>query len=186
MKKNIIVLISILIFVAILFLLDLPTYNKAAFLRGEVKSYQNFLEEKEELLAKVNQLKQSYESRKDEIDKIYYVLPFEKDIPNLIVQFEALASENGLVLESINFKEAAVRAATSGEAATAEARPKGYKTLNVSLKAGGNYQSFVAFLGALEFNIRLMDIKSIDFSAAQAGEDSSLFIFDISLEVYYQ
>jgi Tfp pilus assembly protein PilO len=181
MKKNIIVLISVLIFVAILFLFDLPAYNKVALFRSEIKNYQNFLKEKEELLVKVNQLKQSYESRKDEIDKIYYVLPFEKDISNLIVQFEALASENGLVLESINFKESAATTTATGEKIV-----KGYKTLDVSLKAGGNYQSFVAFLGALEFNIRLMDIKSIDFSAAQAGEDSSLFIFDISLEVYYQ
>ena len=181
MKKNIIVLISILIFVAILLLLDLPAYNKVVFFRSEIKNYQNFLKEKEELLVKVNQLKQSYESRKDEIDKAYYVLPLEKDIPNLIVQFEALVSENGLVLESINFKEAAAKTTATGEKIV-----KGYKTLDVSLKAGGSYQSFVAFLQALEFNIRLMDIKSIDFSAAQTGDESSLFTFDISLEVYYQ
>ena len=175
MKKNIIVLISILIFVAILFLLDLPTYNKVVFFRNEIKNYQNFLKEKEELLAKVNQLKQSYESRKDEIDKTYYVLPLEKDIPNLIVQFEALVSENGLVLESINFKPATAE----------EKAAKSYKALDVFLSVGGNYQSFIAFLQALEFNVRLMDIQSADFSSKES-EVAGTFIFDVNLVVYYQ
>lgn len=184
--KNIIPIILILVFVGILFLLDLPAYNKVAFLRDEVKRHKELLKEKEELLIKVDQLKQVYNSRKDEIDKVYYTLPSGKDIPNLIVQFEALVSENGLILEKLNFLEDKVIAkAGLDEDEIDETRaPEEYKSLGVSLSVSGTYESFKSFLEALELNVRLMDIKSINFSSQK--EEGSIFTFNIELKTYYQ
>lgn len=191
MRRSIIILIFILAFIAILLLLDLPLYNKITSLREEIKKYEEFLKEKEEILVKVNQLKQVYDSRKSEMNRVFYVLPIEKDLPNLIVQFEALASENGLILEKINFikqqtttRRVAAEDAELGAAETLEPQ-KDYKTLEVSLSLSGNYQSFQSFLEALELNIRLMDIKSISFKT-QKTEAGAGFTFDINLQVYYQ
>lgn len=203
MKKGIINFILILVFVAVLFLLDLPIYSKVNFLRGEIKKNNGLLKEKQELLAKVNQLKGVYESRQDEIKRAYYVLPQEKDVPNLIVQFEALASENGLILEGINFikktvKPTVVEAEEPGLGGTtptqipgAEPR-KNYETLEISLSLNGSYQSFRSFLEAIELNVRLMVIKSIDFTSEAKKEKTETeaggegFTFNINLEVYYQ
>lgn len=190
-KKNITILILVIVLVAILFLLALPAYNNVALLKGEIKKHQEFLKEKEELTAKVNQLKQIYESRKDEINKVFYVLPPGSDIPNLIVQLEALTSENGLILERLNFiKQAKTAQSVETEdksSLAGQAMEKSYKTLGISLSVSGSYQSFNSFLKALEFNARLMDIKSIDFSSAKTEEaQGSIFTFDISVEAYYQ
>lgn len=192
-KKNIIILALVFAFLAILFLLDWPAYNKATLLKDEVKRHQQLLAEQEELLIKVNQLKQVYESHKNEIKKVYYVLPLEKDIPNLIVQFEALASENGLILEGLDFVEPIVvkkRRVAAEEKLAVQEKPKPYKQLDVSLKLSGSYQSFKSFLGALEYNVRLMDIESINFSSekkeTEEVEGAELFSFDVSLKVYYQ
>lgn len=163
-KNNLVIVILLLVFIGILFLLDLPTYNKVAFSRNEVKTYENLLEERKGILAKVDQLKQVYEDRKDEINKISYLLPSGKDLPGLIVQFEALTSENGLVLEKLDFSEDSKD--------------------DVSLSVSGTYQSFKSFLRALELNIRLMDIKSINFSPSEDG--GLMFNFNIKLKVYYQ
>ena len=181
MKKNAIILISVLVFIAILFLLDLPAYNKASVLRSEIKKHQDLLEEKKELAIKVNQLKQIYESRKSEIENVYYSLPSVEDIPGLIVQFEALVSENGLVLEELDFFEKKVKK-------TEEVERKNYKTLEVTLSATGKYQSFKSFLEALELNNRLMDIKIIQFSSEETEEilGTGFLTFDVRLEVYYQ
>lgn len=177
--KNIVILILILVFIGIVFLLVLPAYNKLTLLNREIKWQEHLLEDKEAVIAKTEQLKQDYEIHKDELKKASYALPSGKEIPNLIVQLEALASENGLVLESLNFLEEAKT--KSKEAQT----PKPYKNLEVSLQAAGTYESLENFLRALELNIRLMDIKSIDFSSKQS-EIEGLFIFNINLIVYYQ
>lgn len=198
MKKNIVILIFILVFIAILFLLDLPAYNKVTSLREELKKHQDFLKEKEEIVAKVDQLKQVYESRQSELKKVLYVLPVEEELPNLIVQFEALSSENGLILESLNFVKQAVitrsaaaedveQGKTSQPSTTSPATETGsqrdYKTQEIFLSVSGSYKSFKSFLEALELNIRLMDIKSINFKAQKEGAG---FTFDINLQVYYQ
>lgn len=195
--KNIIILILIVVFIVILFLFDLPTYNEVAYLRGEIKTYKDFLEEKKEFVIKVDQLKQIYESRKEELSKVHYVLSSEKDIPNLIVQFEALTSENGLILENLAFIEKRIEQGGRVEWGKEEATPipevkakEVHKSLGVTLSSTGSYQSLKSFLKALEFNVRLMDIKSISFSIPEVKEDTkemaSIFTFDIQLEAYYQ
>lgn len=196
--KGIITIILLIALVAIVMFLDLPAYNKVGFLRDEIEKYEQFLEEKEELLVKVSQLKQIYESREEEINKVYYVLPSLADIPNLIVQFEALASENGLILGNLGFGKIEATKKTSqviwstvtGEEETTS--QDGYENLEISLSLTGSYQSFKSFLRALEYNIRLMDIKSINFSSIEEeGETMGVigiqtYTFSVDLEVYYQ
>lgn len=177
--KNIIILILVLVFIGIVFLFDLPAYNKFTSLNKEIKWQEQLLEDKEAVIVKTNQLKQDYDTYKDELKRVTYVLPSEKEIPNLIVQFEALVSENGLVLESLNFLEEEAKKAKEGET------PAPYKSLQVSLSATGTYESLESFLKALELNIRLMDVKLVDFSSKQS-EMEGLFTFNINLIVYYQ
>ena len=190
--KGIITIILLIVLVVIIMFLDLPAYNKVGFLKNEIEKYEQFLEEKKELLVKVGQLKEIYESREEEINKVYYVLPPSADIPNLIVQFEALASENGLILGNLSFSQVETAKKTGkvtwgGEAeetTAVEVEALGtYQNLEVSLSLTGSYQSFKSFLKALEHNIRLMDIKSISFSSAKA--ETTTHTFAVSLEVYY-
>lgn len=174
-NKNIIITIVLfLAFVVVLISLDLPFYNEVASLRSEVKQAKDYIKEKEELLIKVEQLKQVYDSRKEALKKAFYLLPVEKDTSSLIVQFEAMASENGLILENIGFTEKIGRGATT------------YKTLKTSLELYGSYTAFKSFLGAIEYNVRIMDISSIEFSFEETEEGSSGFSFNVELEVYYQ
>ena len=196
--KGIITIISLIVLVAIIMFFDFPAYNKVNFLKNEIEKYEQFLEEKKGLLIKVGQLKEIYESREEEINKVYYVLPSSTDIPNLIVQFEALASENGLILGNLSFSQVKTAKKTGkvtwGEGAEEtvadEIEALGtYQSLEISLSLTGSYQSFKSFLKAMEYNIRLMDIKSISFSsAAKKGEEAgiSTHTFAVSLEVYSQ
>lgn len=174
--KNIIILILILVFIGVVFLLVLPAYNRFTLLNREIKWQEQLLVDKQAVIAKAEQLKQDYETHKDDLKRVNYALPLGEEIPNLIVQLEALVLENGLVLENLNFLEK--------EAKTEEA-PAPYKSLEISLQAAGTYESLESFLKALELNLRLMDIKSIDFSSEQS-ETEGLFTFNINLIVYYQ
>jgi len=185
-KKTIIILILFIIFLAVVFLLDWPIYQKYLSLKNEVDTQKNLLASKEELLTKVQQLENVYEEQQDKIEKTEYVLPTSKKIPELIVQFEALASESGLILEELYFKEQKATGPISQrgvEEGQKEIRP--YKVLNIFLSVTGSYESFRAFVKALEYNIRLLDIQKIKFSAEESQEVNG-FIFDLELTAYYQ
>lgn len=185
-NKNIIVTVVLfLAFIVVLISFDLPFYSKVASLRGEVKYAKNSIIEKEELLVKIDQLKQVYDSRKGAISKAFYLLPIEKGTSSLIVQFEALVSENGLILKSINFTEKIKKRTPTGGDEVAVVPGQIYKTLKVSVELYGSYASFKSFLEALEYNVRIMDINSISFSS-EKDEESSVFNFNVELEVYYQ
>ncbi len=190
MKSNIVIIILIVVLIAVVVFLDLPFYNKVSLLRKEIKSQNDLIKERQEIMAKVDQLKETYKKREAEISRVYYVLPIGKDIPNLIVQFEALAAENGLILEKIDFVEKASKKTTQAEQGgegTTPVSQTDYKSLGISASLTGSYGAFKSFLEALEYNIRLADLKTVDFSSQQTlvGGASALN-FSITLDVYYQ
>lgn len=76
------------------------------------------------------------------IDKLDKILPDKPEIPELIVQLEALASENGMILKSINFNK---------------------DKLTAQVQLAGKYQAFKKYLQALESNLRLLDITNLSF-----------------------
>lgn len=182
-NKNIIALILIIIFLGIIFLLDLPIYNKMALLNDKLVKEKADLVSQQELLAKVEQLRGVYDDYQNQLKKAYYILPKNKEIPNLIVQFEALASENGLILEEINFVEEESKKRSDSE--QTQSSPVGYKDINVILKLVGEYPAFASFLKALEYNVRIADVNSIELSS-EKGDETSGFSYNVKLKVYYQ
>ena len=112
-----------------------------------------------------------------ELEKIDYILPKEEDIPNLFAQIEAISKEYNLLLTSIatsNYNE------ETKEGAIVK-NPNSVKKVLVSitLDGGSDYESLKNFLKALEFNIRLLDISSINIS-------SDFKVYNINCITYYK
>jgi Tfp pilus assembly protein PilO len=112
-----------------------------------------------------------------ELEKIDYILPKEEDIPNLFAQIEAIAKEYSLLLTSIstsNYNEET----KNGEIVKP---PNSVKKVLVSitLDGGSDYEALKNFLKALEFNIRLLDISSINIS-------SDFRVYNINCITYYK
>jgi len=185
MKTNtsIIALILFIAFLGIVFLLDLPAYNKVVFLGDKIAQEKATLVGRQELLAKVEQLKGVYDDYESQLKKVYYILPKNQEIPNLIVQLEALASENGLILEQVDFIKEESKQRSDPE--QPQSSSVGYKNINVALKLVGEYPAFTSFLEALEHNVRIADVNSIELSL-EKGSETSGFSYDVKLKVYYQ
>ncbi len=187
MIKNLIILVLILILIAVVVFLDVPKVQEILALREQISEQKEAFSEKQALLLKIEELKSGYEENKESLEKVSYILPAEQDIPNLIVQLEALAFENGLVLESINLSSS--EKTSSGMAEEVRESQQGttsqdYQILTANLKVIGDYSGFKNFLKAVENNIRLMDVVSLNFSGESGG--LGLFRFDITLKTYYQ
>lgn len=100
--------------------------------------------------------------------KVHRTMPLSAEAPELFVMFDAMAQENGLVLESID-------TATDLEGATNDGVIPVRVSLNVT---GGAYPAFRGFLYDVEQNERISDVESVLF-VPDAGS------YGVILRTYY-
>ncbi|MDP1629534.1 MAG: hypothetical protein Q8L57_02845, partial [bacterium] len=96
------------------------------------------------------------------------------NIPDLLVQMENTAAESNLVLESADFTALAPR--------TDETQSSRMLMANLTLK--GDYPAFRQWLNLWESNLRLIDVRSLDFNLSST--ERSIFTLKIRFLVYYQ
>ena len=195
MIKNLIFLFLILGLIALVVFFDIPAVREVLNLRKTLSEQTKILGDKQEFSIKVEKLIKNYEDNKEDAEKINCALPLGKEIPNLIVQFEALGAEGGMTIEQIGFSSVEDQATSKAKVVRTETgegvvqqtgeSAKNYKTMAVNLKMSGDYYAFKNFLAAVEENIRLMNIEIINFTPL-SSQDSQLFNFEITLKTYYQ
>jgi len=183
MIKNAIIIILILVFTAVIVFLDVPGVQNVLDLRKDINVQKQAFIDSQEMQDKIQSLVSSYEENKDVVEKTAYILPDNEDLPNLIVQLEALAFELGLLLEKIEF--AVVKPDSAGGEGGSSAPTQNYQTLNVTLRLIGTYPALKNFLKETEENIRLIDVNYVIFSAS-SEETFEIFEFDLGLNTYYQ
>lgn len=115
---------------------------------------------------------------KQDLSGLQSILPTKQDLPGLLVQMEKIASENDFALLNISFMPAPATAKgqTGGNS--------GLKKLNLAVSlTGGNYSDLLRLLDDFEYNLRLLDVTSINFAPNQAkASDSS---YSLNLTTYY-
>jgi len=118
----------------------------------ELKRYLKDLEKLENDLGKI---------KEEDYQKLDLVIPKEINIPKIYLELEELAKTHGFTLKRVE----------TGEV-------KG-GVINIYLEiSGGNYEQFKDFLGALERNVRLMDVTSIKFSP-------KILVYSLNIKTYY-
>ncbi len=184
-KKNIISFISLVGGLALIFFLISPLWSSIKILKAELIEQENKISKVEELLTRVQQIEQDYQVLENDALKIFSALPEEENLPRLLVQFNALASNNGLLLESIKFGQI--------DQETNQSKIfSNFPSLSVDVALTGSYNAFKGYLAALENNIRSMDARSIKFGITKTGEETDIlaslgiFEFDLGVSVYYQ
>jgi Tfp pilus assembly protein PilO len=189
MIRDIILIVLILAFIGVVIFLDVPGVQGVLQLRKDIEMQKQILLDKQDFLATVKELSGAYKKNKENIDKINFILPLKEDIPNLLVQVEALVLEQGLVLDKLEVntptEEATGRVIDPRDLSAGQgtANTK-YKTLTIDLAFTGDYSALKNFLKATEENMRLIDIDSIGISPE--SEASGIFKFILSLKTYYQ
>jgi len=186
MIKSIAIIILILGFVGVIVFLDIPGIQDVLRLRKDIETQKEVFSEKQDLFAKIDEIGEDYETNKEDIQKVDFILPLESDVPNLIVQLEALALEGGLVMEQMEIvipegKEDSKAGKIRGQEVSSE----DYNAVTINLKLTSDYPTLTAYLAAIEENIRLMDVLYISLSP-QSGVVSQFFNLELGLKVYYQ
>ncbi len=167
-------LLIVAVIVAAYFIL-MPKYNNLKDLGAQVKEKEQTLASKQKTWEDLKELEENYNRAKVKVKDIPDVLPKEEEIPELLIQLEALAKENNMGLASINV----IPGAETEEAL--------YKSLNISIGVAGSYSNLKKYLDSVEKNMRIMDVTSIDFSATPVVEEGPLDIFSytVNMRTYY-
>lgn len=138
---------------------------------------KNVLVERQKLVANLAQLMGQYNERASDVAFFDRAIPVGQNIAELLVNLEALASENGLIFSSVDFK-------------SKELEVNGVKTLLMEIKLKGLYPALQNYIKALEKSLRIFDVVSISFSGIspeQLGiKTSSEIDFTLSVNTYYQ
>lgn len=164
---------AILVAVAgILFwVLLMPTYDNIMAQRDALAQRADIIKNRGDIMANIATLTQEYTSRSSDIERFKSIIPDKKSAPELISSIQALATQNGLQLTTI---------VLSG---TVNQDKKTYQEQSLDLGLTGGYPAFKSFLMALERNIRLIDIISLD--ASPTSENSPIISFRIRGNAYY-
>ncbi len=163
---------SLIALAGILFwVLLMPVYDNVMAQRDAIAQRADLLQNRSDIIASIKTMAQAYAARATDIARFSSIVPAQKSDPEIISSLQALATQNGLQLTTI---------ALSGDV-NQDTNP--YQEQSIDLGLTGNYPSFKSFLIALERNIRLIDIISID--ASPTSDNSPIISFRIKGNAYY-
>lgn len=162
--------------VAFAFWILLPIWNDAQAMLELKKGNAENLAQRKQLTASLGKLIGQYGERTADFNYFSKAIPAGQDIPGLLVSLEALASENGMIFSSVNFKPK-------------DLKTPGVKILTVEIKTMGSYPAFQNYLKAMEKSLRLFDVVSVSFSGiapGQTGASANNLEFNLLVNAYYQ
>jgi len=197
-QKNLTLIIGLLVLVVagFAFYILKPQYDKIKQIKAEILAEQSNLTTREQKFKNIKMLLSNYKGVEEQLYNLSLSLPLKKDIPNLLVQLEALAVKNGVLMKSVSYEEEGEKdetkkvakeetppASSNREAATEEGaltfttgpeEPEGSKTdysiLSVGLNLSAHYDSFMKYLEDVQRSFRFLDVTAIDFTITDTSD----------------
>ena len=157
-----------------------PTYTHIEDLTAENNQYNQALDNSKALLSERDNLLTKLKSfTQDDLNRLQTLLPDAIDGVRLIIELDSIASNYGLKIR--NFSTGATNQTASNQAVLGAGNSP-YGTYTLTFTTTASYQTFIAFLSALEHNLRLMDVTGVTFSAPSTN---SAYDFTITINTYW-
>lgn len=173
-----------------------PLYKNVALLKSDIAIYNDALSNstslqkiEDSLIKSYNEIKQADKTRLDDF------LPKTVNNIEFILEVERIANLHGMLIKDIKF-DLATKANTTtntNEVVSSEInsdnRPYGVFPLEFTTE--GSYDKFMLFLKDLEYNLRLIDVKSISFTVPDPsvklieGVDPNVYRYIVKVETYW-
>ena len=156
----------------------IPKYKDIQNLRGERGALNGLLVEEEEAVRAVERLIKQYSSTTDLRNSLAVTLPGEEGTASIVNQLQGIASTNGISMNSLSIRPLTIQ--PTGFEKIVE--PAG--ALRMSMNIMGSYESLKEYLKAIETNVRIMDVQSIQVE--NAGLNTGPYEYQIEVDTYYQ
>src|SRR3990167_107192 len=157
---NIILTLGLLI---LLIILIYPAIGHILTLQKETKDGRIILKSLQEKIASLDQAEKNFNDLKDELAILDQALPYGSGLKDYIKRpLEALASENQMSINSLQFNEVPLSPPKTDEAVKA-------RSLSFTFVVSGNFVDFNKFLTNIELFIRTTQIDSVQIASNQNG-----------------
>jgi len=171
--------ILLLISAGLFFTFTNSQYQKIGEVRSTISEYQDILDNASALTAKRDDLLVKYRNiPKSNIDDLIKSLPDNIDIVKLSMDFDAIASRYGISIKSIQVTKDKEE---GNSTIIVSSKDKNVGRVIISFSFISSYDNFKRFLRDIENNLRIVNIKSLDFQSAENG----LYQYKISIETYW-
>ncbi len=168
------------------YFLTWPLYEDLQRAQTENQEFDQVLSEVSDLLSVQESLIGRYQNMpSSDREAVDAVMADENDNVRLIYDIEQLALQHGLLIikassellqdnnNQQNFDNADEEIDTNG--------PREKNTLMIEITVGGEYDGFVSFLSDLERSLRIIDVKSVEFTPAS---DRTTYSYELILHSY--
>ena len=173
MNKNYIGAGLIAMAIVLFWALALPLYNRISDLDVAIKEREDLLKSRSTVIANIQELNKEYQKRIPDITKLSAIVPSKKSVAEVLSAVNDVSVRNGIEL----FSSSIVGQKTS------DANDSPYNLLSLEMGLNGSYPGLTNFLLALERNLRLIDITSVN-ATANLGNTSALN-FVVKGNAYY-
>lgn len=154
----------------------MPEYEELKNLRERVATRGNFVQNRKDYLASLEESKEEIEAHRLDIEKMRNGLPEDPETSYLLELAQDAVYKEGIILKKI------------GGVSTSIVKREGSRELKetaVSIEIRSSYENFLNLLNRFEKSARLIEIDNISFSVAEEeGISSSLLDFEIALKTY--
>ncbi len=162
-----------------------PKYQNLQLLRTEASQKEFELQYKEEYFTRLKDIGKELEQYQEGLSKIDSALPDALSLPALFDFFQKTTSENGLLLENINFSSVSKSSSSRKAQEVFQESLSGVQGICFSLDLSGSYSAFQNFLLALEKSARLWEPESFSFSLKLDEEqETPNFSFNLHLKTH--
>lgn len=156
-----------------------PQLKDIESLRQERSSKLDELEKTREFSKEFEKLRTEYikMTERGARDEIQVVIPQKQELPELLVQLEAIAAQTGsggMVMRDIEFST--IQGKIENEV----------DIVGIRMNLRASYDAIKEYLGRLSRNKRLLDVAEVSFSAKTTEEEAEVYNLNLLLEAYFQ
>ncbi|MEK7063728.1 MAG: type 4a pilus biogenesis protein PilO [Patescibacteria group bacterium] len=177
--KGIIPIICIVIAGGLFYWYIDPTYAEVRELRAEEATLNQALDRALELQETRDQLLSRYNTFAQlDLERLEKLLPDHVDNVRLVLDLDGIAVKYGMRVRNVTIEDPNKNKKPTDVVGPAESR---YESMVISFSVTGNYDTFRQFMLDLERSLRIVDLESLTFSAAE----NDLYDFSVSLRTYW-
>lgn len=164
-----------------------PAYHDVQRIRGEASSRRNALVVQQNVIERVRKLIGVYEEEQEFERIISLALPLAPDTAGILAHINGLVLANNLALESFAASRQPFRNAgeETGRRSTTPSLLQPVGVVTFQARVSGTYENFKRFLGGIETNARLFDVRSVVFEPAGRSNQNA-YVYELTIAAYYQ
>lgn len=168
-------------------------YKDVSSLKSDISTYNLAVDNSTDLKNKEDSLLTSYnEIKQEDKDRLNNLIPNNVNSIEFILEVERIANLHGMPIKDIKFetKKKSTPVDPNVIVSETEVDKLPYGVFPVEFTTEGKYDSFLLFLKDLEYNLRLVDVKSISFEVLDkdkvlAGADPNVYTYSLKVETYW-